>query len=223
MGDIQKRLDNVRQMIQSQDFLEGKGLSNEVNIRIFCYEPRDEMAVRHFIEQLSTDMTLGCQLRICNLYQIFLGICEGMDILDAIPDMEEEDGHDYLLEQLQSTIGVDEIVQKIQSEPFQPGEVLVLTGVGEAFPFMRIHTLLETSVYKGYKQDKIEMRGDRAEMSDFPLYLNTVAGGLDRRDQTIGGFSFVVKIYAVPVVEIIGQLLYLLGRYGFNAQFSDCL
>ena len=62
----------------------------------------------------------------------------------------------------------------------------------------------ETSVYKGYKQDKIEMRGDRAEMSDFPLYLNMVAGGLDRRDQTISGFSFVVKIYAVPVVEIIG-------------------
>lgn len=81
----------------------------------------------------------------------------------------------------------------------------------------------ETSVYKGYKQDKIEMRGDRAEMSDFPLYLNTVAGGLDRRDQTIGGFSFVVKIYALPVVEIIGQLLYLLGRYGFNTQFGDCL
>ena len=63
---------------------------------------------------------------------------------------------------------------------------------------------MKTSVYKGYKQDKIEMRGDRAEMSDFPLYLNTVAGGLDRRDQTIGGFSFVVKIYALPVVEIIG-------------------
>lgn len=67
-----------------------------------------------------------------------------------------------------------------------------------------LSTFRKTSVYKGYKQDKIEMRGDRAEMSDFPLYLNTVAGGLDRRDQTIGGFSFVVKIYAVPVVEIIG-------------------
>lgn len=66
------------------------------------------------------------------------------------------------------------------------------------------YMVFEASVYKGYKQDKIEMRGDRAEMSDFPLYLNTVAGGLDRRDQTIGGFSFVVKIYAVPVVEIIG-------------------
>ena len=69
----------------------------------------------------------------------------------------------------------------------------------------------EASVYKGYKRDKIEKRGDRAEMSDFPLYLNTVAGGLDCRNQAIGGFSFVVKIYALPVVKIIGQFLYLLG------------
>ena len=79
---------------------------------------------------------------------------------------------------------------------------------------------LKASVYKGYKRDKIEMRGDRAEMSDFPLYLNTVAGGLDCRNQAIGGFSFVVKIYALPVVEIIGKFLYLLGRYGFDAQIG---
>ena len=68
----------------------------------------------------------------------------------------------------------------------------------------KLSEFIKTSVYKGYKRDKIEMRVDRVEVSDFPLYLNTVAGGLDRRDQTIGGFSFVVKIYAVPVVEIIG-------------------
>lgn len=93
----------------------------------------------------------------------------------------------------------------------------------EQLSLVNEHCFRKASVYKGYKRDKIEMRGDRAEISDFPLYLNTVAGGLDRRDQTIGGFSFVVKIYALPVVEIIGQLLYLLGRYGFNAQFGDCL
>ena len=83
------------------------------------------------------------------------------------------------------------------------GVFLILhTGCNSIYVFR--NKIRKTSVYKGYKQDKIEMRGDRAEMSDFPLYLNTVAGGLDRRDQTIGGFSFVVKIYAVPVVEIIG-------------------
>lgn len=87
-----------------------------------------------------------------------------------------------------------------------------MSGLGQTLPVAQYKNwrldsafvTRQTSVYKGYKQDKIEMRGDRAEMSDFPLYLNTVAGGLDRRDQTIGGFSFVVKIYAVPVVEIIG-------------------
>ena len=86
----------------------------------------------------------------------------------------------------------------------------------------KISDLMKASVYKGYKRDKIEMRGDRAEMSDFPLYLNAVAGGLDCRNQAIGGFSFVVKIYALPVVEIIGQFLYLLGRYGFDAQIGYC-
>lgn len=86
----------------------------------------------------------------------------------------------------------------------------------------KISDLMKASVYKGYKRDKIEMRGDRAEMSDFPLYLNAVAGGLDCRNRAIGGFSLVVKIYALPVVEIIGQFLYLLGRYGFDAQIGYC-
>ena len=114
---------------------------------------------------------------------------------------------------------VKEIEEAVVTNMQDWGKRYPYAGYGGRFRYW----LREASVYKGYKRDKIEMRGDRAEMSDFPLYLNTVAGGLDRRDQTIGGFSFVVKIYALPVVEIIGQLLYLLGRYGFNAQFSDCL
>ena len=48
LGRIKERLDKVRVLIQKSDFLEGKGLSNEVNIRIFCYDPEDEMIVRHF-------------------------------------------------------------------------------------------------------------------------------------------------------------------------------
>ena len=97
---------------------------------------------------------------------------------------------------------VSELIQ-IKVEHIRLGH-LDLYSKGGKLRRIYIPKSLQTSVYKGYKQDKIEMRGDRAEMSDFPLYLNTVAGGLDRRDQTIGGFSFVVKIYALPVVEIIG-------------------
>lgn len=45
MSKLMERLDNLRTLIQTSEFLEGKGLSNEVNIRIFCYNPKMEMAV----------------------------------------------------------------------------------------------------------------------------------------------------------------------------------
>ena len=67
MSDIKERLDKVRALIQEPEFLEGKGLSNEVNIRIFCYEPENEMVVRHFVNQMETDQSLDCHLKICNL------------------------------------------------------------------------------------------------------------------------------------------------------------
>ena len=42
MSNLKERLDLLREEIQKQDFLEGKGLSNEVNIRIFCYDSSDD-------------------------------------------------------------------------------------------------------------------------------------------------------------------------------------
>ena len=121
MSEIKERLDKVRALIQESEFLEGKGLSNEVNIRIFCYEPENEMVVRHFVNQLETDQFLDCHLIVCNLYKIFFSICDDMDITDAIPDMEEADGSAYLLEQLNSAIGNGEFIDKIQYEPHEPG------------------------------------------------------------------------------------------------------
>ena len=52
MGDINERLDRLKLKIQTEDFLWGKGLSNEVNIWIFCYEPTEEMTVHNFVEGL---------------------------------------------------------------------------------------------------------------------------------------------------------------------------
>ena len=143
MSNLMERLDRLRALIQTPDFLEGKGLSNEVNIRIFCYDPKEEMIVQHFVEQVKTDQSLGCRLIECNLYKTFLSICDDLDITDAIPEMEETDGAIYLLEQLQSSVGEDDYIAKIQYSPHEKGDVLILTGVGDAFPFMRVHTLLE--------------------------------------------------------------------------------
>lgn len=143
MADIKVRLDNLRVHIQTSEFLEGKGLSNEVNIRIFCYDAEDEMTVRQFVEQITTDQNIVCNLIECNLYETFLSLCDDIDITDAIPEMEEADGKEFLLEQLHSAIGEGEFIEKIQYASHELGDVLMLTGVGDVFPFMRVHSLLE--------------------------------------------------------------------------------
>ena len=144
MNELEKRLDKLRFLVQDQDFLKGKGLSNEVNIRVFCYEPEDETIVDAFIDKLAADKTLGTRLIVFNLYDLFLEICEDLDILDSILEVEQEEGSAYALEQLHSTIRSEDFIQKTrEKEEPQEGDVIVLTGVGDVFPFMRVHKLLD--------------------------------------------------------------------------------
>lgn len=143
--NLQERLDILRQRIQDRDYLEGNGLSNEINIRIFCYDPAKEMTIRHFIDQLLADPTLACHPIELNLYRIFIGVCEELDILDSIVEMEEQDGSDYVLEQLHCAVGEDEYIASMCETVGTPktGDILILTGVGDVFPFMRVHKILE--------------------------------------------------------------------------------
>ena len=97
MSDIKERLDILRGNIQEEDFLLGKGLSNEVNIRMFCYDAKDEMIVQHFVEQLKTDQSLNCRLIEVNLYETFLSICDDKRITNSIPAMEEKKGKEFIL------------------------------------------------------------------------------------------------------------------------------
>ena len=96
MSNLKGRLDNLKLEIQKPEFLEGKGLSNEVNIRIFCYDPSEEMVVRHFLEQIMVDQSINSHLIECNLYKIFLEICDEKRITKGAPAMEEKKGKEDL-------------------------------------------------------------------------------------------------------------------------------
>lgn len=143
MSGIAEHLDKLKKTISEQDFLEGKGLSNEVNIRIFAYDPKDEMTVRHFAERLKEDVSLPCNLIEYNLYEIFLTICDEKRITDKIPAQEEKKGKDFILNQLSKMADNKAFVEKMKYEPHNIGDVVMITGVGEAFPFIRVHSLLE--------------------------------------------------------------------------------
>ena len=143
MSELMQRLDNLRALIQTPEFLEGKGLSNEVNIRIFCYDPKQEMAVRYFTETLVTDQSLNCHVIEYNLYRVFLSICDDKRITDRVAQQEEKKGKQFVLDQMKRMANNTAFVNKMQYEPHNKGDVLLITGVGEAFPFIRVHALLD--------------------------------------------------------------------------------
>ena len=190
MHKINERLDSLRLEIQKPEFLEGKGLSNEVNIRIFCYDAADEMIVRHFIEQLIVDQSMDCHLVERNLYKVFLSICDDKRITDKASQMEEKKGKDYLLSNLQKFANNKSFVEKMQYEPHEPGDILLLTGVGEVFPFMRIHSLLEALqpefpdipilvMYPGKYDGRFVRLFDKLEPNPYYRAFNIV-GGADK-------------------------------------------
>jgi hypothetical protein len=144
MADIKQELDRIKGRISDANFLANKGLSNEVGIHVFCYEPQNELIVRSYIERLSG--TLSDKFRVIerDMYKIFLEILEDKQVLNSVPELEEKKDKDYLLIQLQKIATPEAFLAKMKYEPHVRGDVLFLTGVGKVYPFMRSHKMLDS-------------------------------------------------------------------------------
>lgn len=143
MDDIMTNLSKVSARLSENTFLTNKGLSNEVGIHVFCYDPKDELTVRAYFETLKSKKDVSYRLIERDLYKIFLQICEEKHILGSVPNVEERKGREYLLEQLQKVATPEAFVEKMKYEPHQKGDVLLITGVGKVYPFMRSHKILD--------------------------------------------------------------------------------
>lgn len=142
-ANLMDNLKKVSARLSEEAFLTNKGLSNEVGIHVFCYDPKDEMTVRAYFKNLSEQKDVPYRLKVCDLYKIFLEICEDKHILKSIPSMEEKKGKEYLQEQLQKVATPEAFVEKMKYEPHEYGDVLLITGVGKVYPFMRSHKILD--------------------------------------------------------------------------------
>jgi hypothetical protein len=143
MSNIMASLSKISDRLSEESFITNKGLSNEVGIHVFCYDPKDEITVRAYFENLKNKKDVPYKLIECDLYKIFLQICEEKRILKSIPNMEERKGKDYLAEQLQKVATAEAFVEKMAYEPHEKGDVLLITGVGKVYPFMRSHKILD--------------------------------------------------------------------------------
>ena len=144
MGYIKQKLDKIKNRISDINFLANKGLSNEVGIHVFCYDPKDELIIRDYIERLVNNPNDGFRIIECDMYKIFLDILEEKHILNAVPELEEKKGKDYLLAQLQKIATPEAFLKRMKYDPHNRGDILFLTGVGKAYPFMRAHKMLDS-------------------------------------------------------------------------------
>ena len=143
MANIKQELDKIKARISDADFLANKGLSNEVGIHVSKCAPQHESIVRNFSERLGSTPSDVYRIIERDMYKILLEILDEKRVLGKVPGMEDKKGKKYLLDQLQKNATEKDFLAKMQYEPHQRGDVLFLTGVGKAYPFMRAHKMLE--------------------------------------------------------------------------------
>ena len=143
--NILNRLDLLREKLTDTAFLSNQGLSNEVGLYVFAYRPEAEMPVRYFLRSISEKSADGqCGFRAISfdLYEILLDICRERRILERIPQMEAQRGGAFTLAQIQRIAPPEAYIERMQYGEHRRGDVVMLSGVGRVFPYMRSHNIL---------------------------------------------------------------------------------
>lgn len=144
---LEDRLNQILPRITSRDFLDSKGLGNEIGFWIFDYPPEREVDVRDFL----TGTVLPALPRqippvraaTVNLLHLVTEILEERKLLDKTFEMQAGEGDDATLAALRSVLKEDRLAQKIAAQfDVASLDLLILTGVGAVYPMLRTHTLL---------------------------------------------------------------------------------
>lgn len=143
--DRKGRFEHLLKVVTSQRFLRKEGLGNEVPFFICPYAASDGMTM----EEDRVDLITRCghaAVRILdiNLYDLTLQILEDRGILEQILEIEPETDKAELKELLQGVLDpqahlVPLIAERIRTEPH---DVIFLSGVGEVYPYLRSHNVL---------------------------------------------------------------------------------
>ena len=142
---FEERLNQILPRITSPEFLTNKGLGNEIGFWIFDYPPDREMDVRSFVASVVLPALNKASIKSAeiNLFQLIIGLLEERKLLDRAIEMQATKGYDAALAPLRSVLKEDKLAQRIASMVnLDELQVLLLTGVGAAYPMLRSHTLL---------------------------------------------------------------------------------
>lgn len=132
-------------VISSQRFLKNEGLNNEVPFHICPFEPQIHDDMVQAIRQLKNELAeRGVGVLDINLYDLVIEILQKEGDWEWLLENETTLERDELKEELQGILDTEgvlipAIVKKMDSASYN---VIFITGVGEVFPYIRSHNIL---------------------------------------------------------------------------------
>jgi hypothetical protein len=142
---IPERFQHLLQLIASPRFLQKQGLGNEVPFFICPFDPKETVAMQQMAGQLANRLgQTGVRVLEINLYDLSVELLQARGIWEQTLEMEESVSKEELQELLQGVLDpethlVPAIAAKMAAQPF---DVMFITGVGEVFPYIRSHNVL---------------------------------------------------------------------------------
>ena len=145
LGPLSERLEHLVRLIGSPRFLQKQGLGNEVPFFICPFPASDAVPMEKLRKQLVNRLgQQGVRVLQINLYDLVREIMVQHGDWDWWLTNEGSYSRQKLLDELQGildaeTVIVPEIARRISRSEF---DVLFLDGVGEVYPYIRSHNVL---------------------------------------------------------------------------------
>ncbi len=155
---IHDRFNHLFAVISSQRFLDRQGLGNEVPFFICPFKPEESVAMERLRRQLINRLAqAGVRILEINLYDLSVEIIKERGIWDQIVEIEGSVAKEQLKELLQGVLDpeahlVPAIAARLARSDF---DVLFLSGVGEVFPYIRSHNVLNNLQSTAKKQPTV--------------------------------------------------------------------
>lgn len=132
-------------VVSSDRFLKNEGLNNEVPFHICPFTPDISQDIIHAVKELTNALTdQGIRVLEINLYDLVVEILKEEGDWDWLLENESKLSRDEFKEELQGILDTESaliptIVKKMKENNFS---VMFITGVGEVFPYIRSHNIL---------------------------------------------------------------------------------
>ena len=142
---IHERFDHLLNLISSERFLKKKGLGNEVPFFICPYPPEEALEMDKMRQQLKNKLEhQGLAILDINLYDVSIELIKKRNIWDRVFEMEQTISKAQLKELLMGVLDPENhLVPRISEIMAESSfDVMFLSGIGEVFPYIRSHNVL---------------------------------------------------------------------------------